>query len=124
MPDATAAITLTDVLAYVSLGASMLVAGRVVFSTEAAVKALEKADVTHESQLNALLTSSGEAKATHAALVERVNAISVSMESKASVESVLAVREAVESLRREQDIANRAVLSHLERIEAKMHKNS
>jgi phage shock protein A len=129
VPDATTpTIALTEMLAYVSLGASLLVAGRVVFSTESAVKSLEKTSTEHGNSLNALLASSVDIKTAHAALVERVNSINATMESKASVESVSAVREAIEkavdNLRREQEVANKSVIQHLERIEAKMEKRS
>ena len=118
------AVTLEDVVAYVSLGTSVLIAGRVLFSTEAGVKGCEKTAAQHESQLAALLSSASDTKAAHAALVERVNSMNASMESKASVESVSAVREAVESLRREQEVANRSVIQHLERIEAKVERRA
>lgn len=118
------ALTLEDVVAYVSLGASLLLAGRVLFSTEAGIKACEKSQNQHESQLAALLSSASDTKAAHAALVERVNSMNASMESKASIESVAAVREAVESLRREQEAANRSVIQHLERIESKVERRS
>ena len=120
MPDA--GFTMTDVLSVVSIGGTLLVAGRVVFSTEAAVKALENNGSKHDTQLNALIMSAGETKASHAALVERVNSLNIAMENKASIESVAAVREAVESLRREQEVANRSVIQHLERIENKIEK--
>lgn len=119
-----AVASLEDVLAYVSLGASLLLAGRVLFSTEAGIKSCEKAQSQHESQLAALLSSASDTKAAHAALVERVNSMNASMESKASIESVSAVREAVESLRREQEAANRSVIQHLERIESKVERRS
>lgn len=120
MPDP--GFTLTDVLSVVSIGGTLLVAGRVVFSTEAAVKALENSNNKHDNQLNSLIMSAGENKAAHAALVERVNSLNMTMEQKASIESVAAVREAVESLRREQDAANKSVIQHLERIENKIEK--
>jgi hypothetical protein len=109
-------------LAYVSLATSLLLAGRVIFSTESKVQSLEKTSASHDSALSSLTMTSSESKAGHAALVERVNSLNISMENKASIESVSAVREAVESLRREQEIANRSVIQHLERIEAKMEK--
>ena len=125
MPDGTVAgVSLTDVLAYLSIGGTLLLAGRVVFSTESAVKTLDKESDAHSTQLNGLLTTVSENKASQAALVERVNSLNISMESKASIESVAAVREAVESLRREQEIANRSVIQHLERIEAKVDKKA
>lgn len=128
MPDAATTISLTEVLAYVSLGASLLVAGRVVFSTESAVKSLEKTSNEHNNSLHTLSASSVDIKTAHAALVERVNSINATMESKASVESVSAVREAIEkavdNLRREQEVANKSVIQHLERIEAKVEKLS
>ena len=127
MPDPVAT-TLNDVLTYVSLAASLLVAGRVIFSTESGLKAIEKTTSTHDAQITTLNTSSSDSRAAHAALVERVNSINATMESKASVESVAAVREAVEkaveNLRREQEVANRSVIQHLERIEAKVEKLS
>jgi len=124
VPDTTGTSALADALAYVSLATSLLIAGRVIFSTEAKVQSLEKSSAAHDTSLSALSLVSSEGKATHAALVERVNSLNISMENKASVESVSAVREAVESLRREQEIANRSVIQHLERIEAKMEKRS
>lgn len=120
MPDP--GFTLTDVLSVVSIGGTLLVAGRVVFSTEAAVRQLESTNNKHDTQLNTLIMSSGETKAGHAALVERVNSLNITMENKASIESVAAVREAVESLRREQEVANRSVIQHLERIENKISR--
>lgn len=125
MPDGTAAgINISDAVAYLSIIGTALLAGRVVFSTEAAVKTLDKEATAHTAQLNGLLTTVSENKAAQAALVERVNSLNISMESKASVESVSSVREAVESLRREQEIANRSVIQHLERIEAKVDKKA
>lgn len=125
MPDATVVgLNLSDVVSYVSIIGTVLLAGRVVFSTEAAVKTLDKEATAHAAQLNGLLTTVSENKAAQAALVERVNSLNISMESKASVESVSSVREAVESLRREQEIANRSVIQHLERIEAKVDRRT
>lgn len=124
MPDGTVGVSLNDVLSYLSIGGTILLAGRVVFSTESAVKALEKTTTSYDTQLHNMLASSSENKAAHAALVERVNSLNISMESKASIESVSSVREAVESLRREQEIANRSVIQHLERIEAKFDRKA
>lgn len=124
MPDGTVGVSLNDVLSYLSIGGTILLAGRVVFSTESAVKALEKTTTSHDTQLHNMLASASENKAAHAALVERVNSLNISMESKASIESVSSVREAVESLRREQEIANRSVIQHLERIEAKFDRKA
>ena len=125
MPDGTTiGISLDTLLSILSIGGTLLVAGRVVFSTEANVKALEKTITTHDTQLQAMLTSMSENKAALAALVERVNSLNIAMENKASIESVSAVREAVESLRREQEIANRSVIQHLERIELKVEKRA
>lgn len=123
MPDGTTvSFALSDILSYLSIGGTVLLAGRVVFSTEAAVKALDKELNAHTAQLSTLLTTVSENKASQAALIERVNGIGIAMETKASIESVAAVREAVESLRRESEAANRTVLQHLERIEAKVDK--
>lgn len=126
--DTSGATTVNDIVSYVSLIASLLLAARVIFSTESGLKAVEKASSIHESQITTLNSSSGDSRAVHAALVERVNSINATMESKASVESVAAVREAVEkaveNLRREQEVANRAVILHLQRIEAKVEKLS
>lgn len=126
--DPAGVTTVNDIVSYVSLIASLLLAARVIFSTESGLKAVEKASSIHESQITTLLSSSGDSRAVHAALVERVNSINATMESKASVESVAAVREAVEkaveNLRREQEVANRAVILHLQRIEAKVEKLS
>lgn len=125
MPDATVVgVTLSDVLSYLSIGGTLLLAGRVVFSTESAVKTLDKESNAHTTQLNGLLTTVSENKAAQAALVERVNSLNIAMETKASIESVAAVREAVESLRREQEIANRSVIQHLERIESKVDRRA
>lgn len=118
------AVTLEEVVAYVSLGSSALLAGRLLFSTESGVKNCEKVQSQHDSQLAALLSSASDTKAAHAALVERVNSMNASMEGKASIESVSAVRDAVESLRREQEAANRSVIQHLERIESKVDRRS
>lgn len=123
MPDGVVTgISINDVLAYLSIGGTLLLAGRVVFSTEASVKTLDKESTAHTAQLNALLTTVSENKAAQAALVERVNSVNISMETKASIESVAAVREAVESLRREQDAANKSVIQHLVRIESKVDR--
>jgi hypothetical protein len=126
--DTSGALTVNDIVSYVSLIASLLLAARVIFSTESGLKAVEKASSIHESQITTLNSSSSDSRAAHAALVERVNSINATMESKASVESVAAVREAVEkaveNLRREQEVANRSVILHLQRIEAKVEKLS
>lgn len=128
LPLDTATVTINDIVSYVSIIASLLIAGRVIFSTESGLKAVEKVASTHDAQITTLLSSASDSRAAHAALVERVNSINATMESKASVESVAAVREAVEkaveNLRREQEVANRAVILHLQRIEAKVEKLS
>jgi hypothetical protein len=100
-------------VALFSLAASILAAGRVVFVTENRVTDLTRRCDLLEGQNRSQSSELVRLSTEKAALSERVNNNSASIASKASIESVSAVRESVDRFRME-------IVTHLERIEKKL----
>lgn len=110
-------MTLETGLALLSILSAALVAGRVVFSTEAKVETAMRTIDECRGSMKAIDAVVSEQRAAHMGLVERVSAIGSIVGEKASVESVEGLRESVEGLRRDLG-------GHLTRIENKIDEQA
>ena len=87
----------------VSLTTTLLLGGRVFFRNEAKVEELARACENHSGKIAALDAIASEGKSAHGILAAKHEGLASTVSLKASVESVVSIRESHEQFRREMN---------------------
>ena len=116
----TVALIVSLVVSLLALVSSLLLAGRVFFRTEAKTEELTRMSAGHDGKIAALDAIASEGKSAHGILAAKHEGLAATVAQKASVESVVSIRESQEAFRREMQAGFQRVDAGFERIHGEL----